>query len=324
MERSPPPPPRSLCAGALSFVLVLSFARGAGAQGGVGEAIDFSWDAPAYCPSSARVLARAGEELGDLAARPLPRVRARGEVRPAEGEGRWRLSLRTEGPRGDGERALEADSCEQLADAAALVLALLVRSEFERTSAPEPKRSPAPAPPAGPRLRAALRLGALVDAGSLPALAPGVGAAVAIARGTLGAEATGAAFFPRREQEGPRSGTGGDIGLAAGGLRACYRPFRPFAGGWDAGGCAGAEVGYVWGEGFGLANAKQGAGLWSGALAGAWVSAPLGGVPFALRLGAEGGRTLRAPYFDIEGYGRVFEPSPWFGRLGLGLEWRTP
>lgn len=310
--------------------LALASARGAWAQRGIEDTVDFSWDAPAYCPSSARVLARAREELGDMAARPLPRVRARGEVRPAEGsEGRWHLLLRTESPRGDGERSLEADSCEQLGDATALVLALLVRSELERAATPAPTPAAAPPTPAAPPpsstpIRGAFRLGMQVDGGSLPALAPGVGAAAALVRDALRGEVTGVLFFPQRKEEGPRPGTGGDVGLAAGGLRVCHRPFRPFAGGWEAGGCAGGEAGYLWGDGFGLANAKQSGGLWAGLLAGVWVAAPLGEAPFALRLGAEGGRTLHTPRFEIEGYGRVFEPSPWFVRLGLGLEWRGP
>ncbi|MCU0682174.1 MAG: hypothetical protein MUF34_07955 [Polyangiaceae bacterium] len=320
---------------ALAATSALAWAQLAAAQGGAGgvrleDSVDFSWDAPAYCPSSARVLARAAEGLGDLAGEPLPRVRARAEVRPAEGDGRWHLALRTEGPRGDGERSLEASSCEELADAAALVLTLLVRTEFERAVRPTPpaRAEPPASTPAlitpAPHLRGALRLGALLDAGTLPQLAPGLGAAAALLRGPFRAELSGVFFFPQQQSEGPRPGTGGKVGLVAGGLRGCYRPFRPFAGGWEVNGCLGAELGYLRGEGVGLSTVRQGGGVWSALLAGGWVGIPLGEAPVVLRAGVEGGRTLAGPHFEIDDYGKVFEPSSWLARFGLGLEWQSP
>jgi hypothetical protein len=311
---------------ALALACVAGVARAA--EGDAAGALDFSWNAPAPCPSAERVVELAREGLGDLATRGLPAVRARGDVRADEGGGRWRVALRTEGPRGRGERSLEAPTCEQLADEAALVLTLLARTEAERERAserPSGAKGGATGRAAPERSwRALVRAGALVDGGNLPALSFGAGAAAGLVRGAWRVEVAGEYFVPRRRDEGPRLGTGGEVGLAAGGPRACYRPVRPFAGGWEASGCAGGEVGSMWGEGFGLARVKGGSGVWAALTAGAWLNAPLGATPLALRFGGEGGRVVRAPHFDIEGYGRVFEPASWFVRLGLGVEWRSP
>lgn len=54
---------------------------------------------------------------------------ARGAVEELPG-GRWSMRLEFSHPGGTGQRQLEGDSCEELVDAAALMLSLAPRSAF--------------------------------------------------------------------------------------------------------------------------------------------------------------------------------------------------
>lgn len=79
------------------------------------------WDAPPGCPGRAEVLARARaqSESGPPADAPA----MTGAVRRGE-DGRWWLDLEIYGPRSVSRRTMEGESCEALADAAALIIAM--------------------------------------------------------------------------------------------------------------------------------------------------------------------------------------------------------
>lgn len=81
------------------------------------------WEAPAGCPDAAAVRARVVRLVGEAAAG-AARLTARAAVR-AEG-GRWALDLELSGETGTGRRALAAARCDELAGAAALVIAIAV------------------------------------------------------------------------------------------------------------------------------------------------------------------------------------------------------
>lgn len=85
--------------------------------------LSVQWDAPAGCPDGAAVRARVVRLVGEEAARKA-RLTARAAVR-AEG-GRWALELELAGETGAGKRSLSAGRCEELAGAAALVIAIAV------------------------------------------------------------------------------------------------------------------------------------------------------------------------------------------------------
>lgn len=85
--------------------------------------LSVQWDAPAGCPDGAVVRARVVRLVGEEAARKA-RLTARAAVR-AEG-GRWALELELAGETGAGKRSLSAGRCEELAGAAALVIAIAV------------------------------------------------------------------------------------------------------------------------------------------------------------------------------------------------------
>lgn len=112
--------------------------------------LDFTWTAPDTCPTRAEVAEQLSRAV-DSGGKELPPLRARAVV-THEGAA-WRLELETELDGRRGTRLLEADSCEGLARAATLVMALTLgeglarrQAEEEARAASPPPRPPAPAP----------------------------------------------------------------------------------------------------------------------------------------------------------------------------------
>ncbi|WAS97005.1 hypothetical protein [Nannocystis punicea] len=103
-----------------------------------------AWTAPAGCPDEAEVRARVvrmtGQEAADRAT-----LTARGTVREA-GPGRWSLTLELTGATGGGRRELTAPRCEELVEAAALVVAIAVDPRAA-LAAPVAGEVVVPAPP---------------------------------------------------------------------------------------------------------------------------------------------------------------------------------
>ncbi|PCC68077.1 hypothetical protein SAMN02745121_04580 [Nannocystis exedens] len=142
-----------------------------------GLALD--WTAPPGCPDEAevyaRVIRRTGQEAADRAS-----LTARATVREAA-PGRWALTLELTGATGGGRRELSAPRCDELVEAAALVVAIAV----------DP--------------RAALAGGAGVVPAPPPDVAPGAGA------GEQGANDMSQGAGPSEQMvkdmsEGPRAG----------------------------------------------------------------------------------------------------------------------
>ncbi len=167
--------------GAVWFVLAGAPAY---AQGGAG--FELEWLAPGGCPSASAVQADIDRLLGEPAAvhrkRPL---RVRAEV--AHGQ-LWQVTLDTVSPESNGHRIIGASSCQGLANATALIVALMIdpsavavhdpkaaREAARAETPPPPASPPAPAHPApvARQTRVALGAGASGNLGMLPA--PGVG-----------------------------------------------------------------------------------------------------------------------------------------------------
>jgi hypothetical protein len=90
------------------------------------SSVEVSWIAPAECPQKPWLEG----EIEKLIGRPLtaiaePSIKAAALVEKKDG-GKWRLRLHTLQDNASGERELEADRCEALAQAAALILALSI------------------------------------------------------------------------------------------------------------------------------------------------------------------------------------------------------
>lgn len=109
--------------------------------------LDFTWTAPDTCPTQAQVVEQLSRAV-DSEGKELPALTARALVQQ-EGSA-WRLELTTEMDGRRGTRQLEADSCDGLARAATLVLALTLGEGMARRQAQQEQQAAEPTPPAPP------------------------------------------------------------------------------------------------------------------------------------------------------------------------------
>ncbi|HEX2878385.1 MAG TPA: hypothetical protein VHO25_02500 [Polyangiaceae bacterium] len=114
--------------------------------------LDFTWTAPQACPTREEVVAELTKAV-DAGGKELPQLTARAVVQ--QDGPTWRLELFTEMDGRRGSRLLQADSCEGLARAATLVLALTLGEGLARRQAEAaaqqtspPPQPPEPTPPA--------------------------------------------------------------------------------------------------------------------------------------------------------------------------------
>jgi hypothetical protein len=105
-------------------------------------AIELNWSAPPGCPRQSDVRERIRKLAGAARSTDNP-LRADGNITQKE-DGRFRLTLVVRSGELVGERNIESASCEDLAGAAAVALALLLRAEepLESFSAGSPAGSP--------------------------------------------------------------------------------------------------------------------------------------------------------------------------------------
>jgi hypothetical protein len=254
---------------------------------------EIRWTAPPDCDLRSQVQLQAGKLLG----RPLAEVDTVDfELTLAVHGGRWRVDLVSiERARAERRaRVLSGGSCAEAADTAAVAISLAIRStEAEvssepvaeelrpRTSPPTPveeapsptakgdRRQPAPSPPRA-EFGAVVSASVLLDVGSLPKPAPGIGVAAAVSWRFLRAAAFGR-FFAPEEKEVPRGG-GGEFQLILGGVQVCAE--QP-SGGIRPLGCLGFEVGELSGHGVGVPTEHSGSALWLAANLEAGIAAPL-------------------------------------------------
>lgn len=197
--------------------------------------LDFTWTAPDTCPTRAAVVEQLSQAV-DAGGKELPPLMARAVV--TQDGTSWRLELVTEMDGRRGTRVLEADSCDGLARAATLVLALtlgegLARRQAEAEAA---AAAPAPPPPAVPppaskptpppeRKRSSLLLwaGASVGGDALGVLGPGVVVGAAFNPSLLQLGLRLEATFPRSSE---LAGSGGEVQSFgfSGELGACLAP----------------------------------------------------------------------------------------------------
>lgn len=135
-------------------VLVLSAwlaVAGATLLGPPEEQVSLVWDAPAACPEDAVVRARIEQHVRASSGHPSQvSVRARVQA-PEPPQTTWRLHIEL----GDrGEREVSAQSCEALADAAVLMVAISLEADAEAGLAPG-DASLVPAPRSSPRIEPA-------------------------------------------------------------------------------------------------------------------------------------------------------------------------
>lgn len=284
--------------------------------------VELGWQAPADCPDAAAAQAVVARLLGDAVHDPERAVRA--DVRIERDTTGFRARVRID----QGERELVAQSCEEIADAAALIVAMAIDPRIggagEPTAIPEPPPTidppaavpiattppaeaiaierPAPPPPPRPRRarpRAILRAGGGVGIGAVRAASAVTMLAVAIAGRRWRVELDGAAWLPRT-RPGPDATGIRVVGWSVG-LRGCGSPVAARV---EVPICAGVRAGALHGRGVGDLDAHRrrvpwiaatlGTGLWG------WITPR-----FALALDVDGELALTRPAFVVEPAGFV-------------------
>jgi hypothetical protein len=186
---------RSACALATLFAVAeLSCASNALAE----PELNLSWSVPAACPDAEWARRRIAAQLArEPVAEVAQGVRASVAVEPSASG--FALQLRTVVAGTSGERTIHAADCEELAQAAALIIALSVSEASERGAAPNPPEPPSPpartstqaqevAQRAARRTLLALRADVLLDFGFFDQLGFGPSLAIAYQYGVWRAE----------------------------------------------------------------------------------------------------------------------------------------
>ncbi|HEY7376425.1 MAG TPA: hypothetical protein VIF57_29975 [Polyangia bacterium] len=274
---------------AMSAATVLGGARLAAAQTEPMEPIApaLTWHAPAGCPSEGRVMAEVGQNLAGSGALVGSFAAVVGVRRPTGG--RWQASLLFQARGARAERRFEAESCEAIASAAALVIALWAEGGADAPSDLAPPGAPragatAPAPfvpaptdvprsptviaraaPARPapavepaRPRFVLMMNWLLDRNTMPT-APALGIEVAGGRIWSGARwraraLGGVRYFPSQRTPYRYGDPQGDLQLVDVTSSGCLT----FAGDrFELGPCAGAALSVMHGSGAGFEDATQ-------------------------------------------------------------------
>jgi hypothetical protein len=333
---------RKLCLTFAVHVLVaMTHARPVHAQTPPTTTFEFLWSAPDACPTRADVIDRIARLLGRAPDSPGGRAfSARADVTSPSPE-LFRVRVISHAADDvEGERMLEASSCERIADATALVIALAIDPEavasHSADAAPQPTpptRAPSlpqrPSPPPraiapapsrtthGPRL--GVRASAALDIGALPAPSPGGAITIALILHRVRVELAGNAWVTQRATGGPHSNSGADISLASGAVRGC---FAPLIGTFELAACVATHVGWTWGTGFGVTDPATNGAIWLAFTAGGAVAwSPRSWL--SIRLGIEAGPSVIRPEFRFDGFDTlVYKPAVAVGLGEIGVELR--
>ncbi len=220
------------------------------------EALALSWQAPSGCPSTGEVRAEIARLLGGaIASVPGGRLQARAVVTQGKV---WAVALETESAGQNGQRSLEAGSCAELANATALIIALMIDPDAVAEHAPPSTPPPAPLPrrPAGDSTPLESHAGIIVmgSQGTLPSVDVGVGGSLGIS-GRLWRAEVRASYGLRRNQEASAPlppGGHGQFNFFSALLAGCFRLGGPKV---EWGPCGVGEFGVTSAKGFGVARA---------------------------------------------------------------------
>lgn len=332
--------------------MLLSSAAARAAPGNPG--VELGWVAPPGCPGEAAVRA----EIERLAGRSLgagtgATLHAAAVVSHGPRGWRAKIALIEDGelPR---EREIEGETCAEVADAAAVIVALAIDSAAG-VLPPPPLSVPLPPPPlseplppplphiawrprppafrlARPEARPAARSASPrraaksfdlgfktmggVDFRSLPAPAVGfgLGAFVSLSRNRI--EVFVAGWLPEVAAAPQRPYAGADISLVVGGARYCRLLVGSPLG---LAGCGGIEIGAMTATSFGVPVSGAGSALWLAPELGVLgLLNPSHTVSLSFELTGLAPSTRQA--FWITGLGEVYRPPALTGRAVLGVE----
>jgi len=296
----------------------------------------FDWNAPVECPSSTHVETEIGNLLGAPIRERLSFDLAVGAtVRHDE---RWSVSIDTSSKTSNGQRSFQADTCQALANATALIVALMIDPDAVAAHADKPAPPSAPPPPVlppapAPELRASLPRQPLTgfvgldvsgNLGVLPSPDVAIGAEVGIARPWWRLELQ-AGYGPRKVRSNTLSNPENAYArfqLLSGVLSGCLRTGSSTLG---VGGCADFEMGAVLAEGFETSEKKSRTTLRLGAGAGGMADVRVAQALFVVVHADAIAALLRPRYtFDYAASdvnAAIFRSWPVGFRLSVALEW---
>jgi hypothetical protein len=289
------------------------------------------WDAPETCPDVDAMTQRIDALVPDGERAPPRRVRIE------EGETGFVATIEIDRDAGTETRTVEGESCEALADAVALVIAIGSSSPREPPREEPPIVEPAPAPtpiapprratPAptpSPRLRLAIFGAAGITWRTVPAIGPTIAGGLAILGRRWRTELAAIGTTPTREHlPAPHDDVRAEVASGVAAIRGAYVPRvrsieLPITGGVELGGASAISRGAT--------NEQRRAGLLVALAAGAglmWAPIPA----LALRIEVAGVLALARPRFAVHtpsGDAVAFE-APWLGlRAFAGIEGRIP
>jgi hypothetical protein len=314
--------PKLLCLSAVLSLAIVANARSARAEeAGV---LTFSWQAPSGCPSRDDLRAEIARLLGGAIRVPKGGdIKARAVV--AHGQ-TWSLAIETELAGQPGRRSIEAASCQDLADATALIIALMIDPNAVAAHAAQPRPVPPPAPsdPAPQKERRVAYFVGIHAAGSygtLPSVDAGLGGGVGLAGRRWRVELRGT-YGLRRDQRVTAPSPAppdsyGRFNFAAAALAGCVNLGREDL---AFGPCADAEVGMLSAKGFNVSEGFSAQTLWLALGAGAYAAIPLG-PHLSLPLHLDVVAPLLRPEFVFRNVPtRVFRAPVVGGRASAGVE----
>lgn len=289
--------------------------------------LTLSWGAPDGCPTAdaerEEILRRTGSVAPDRARQRNVIV---AEVAIRRSGSTFELSLHTKVGDTEGERILSGPDCRQLADAAALVLALLVNPDASLAPQPpvpapqpevaRPSGASAASPPPVEEPTFAAGLGAVAALRVLPGVADGLDLRFVGRRGRWAAVARAAGFLAKETDAPILPGARASFYRLEGALAGCALAGNRVGGSV----CVGGAVVRLHGESAGVSNPGGGSAFWLEALA--EVSGYLRtGQHGRLRLSLEGRGLGSPPDFAIVGLGSVYRAPATSLRGAFALDW---
>jgi hypothetical protein len=280
-------------------------------------ALTLSWQAPAGCPDQASERAEIHRRLAGADRRATEPIVANGEIRRDPSVG-YVLSLRTVVGDTTGERVLSGQDCLELAQAAALILAMLINPEAVQGEPPSPPPAPpSPPPPSPPRAAIGGGLDALLAMGVLPGWAEGLALRFFYGRGIISASAQVAGFLPKEKRAPVWPGATASFYRLDSALEICATKTV----GQRFGGtlCLGGSLARLHGRSAGVTNPGQAAGTWIEAVVEPSVHFHL--TPgLRLRLAGDVRGLGARPDLAIAGLGSVYRPPAFNFRAALGID----
>lgn len=245
--------------------------------------LTFTWNAPETCPSRAQVQAELTRLLGGT----IPMAPGDDlEVRASVEHGRvWSVVLATRrAGRAEGRRSLEAPSCQSLAEATALIVALMIDPDAVAAHSKEARPEPAPVTPPPsvvvvPESPGATTFLVSIHTQTRLGTLPGVDVGLGLGAGIVGRRwmlVVRGTYGLRRDQVANLStepDAGGRFNILTGALSGCFDLIQ---GRFAFGPCALAEAGWVSAKGYGADAGYSKSAPWVALGAGGFLSLMLG------------------------------------------------